>query len=160
MVTWLPEAGSNEEYFAHSAPYLQPLDEAQKKPHGSFEVECGSSEHDVEGVSEKIPVEVSSKTMVALAMSDDWLYARSLSEQFVFLGSHVFGVGLFGYVWNLNSRAARHLLPPVSSVASQSTYLPAVYAFDLLHRLVNRMSVILIPERERSDDDAAPQTND
>ena len=42
-------------------------EKAQKEPHGSFEVKCGSSEHDIYRVSEKTLVEVPSQTMVALA---------------------------------------------------------------------------------------------
>ena len=48
-------------------PPNDPFEKAQKKPHGSFEVICGSSEHDIYRVSEKTLVEVPSQTMVALA---------------------------------------------------------------------------------------------
>jgi hypothetical protein len=41
-------------------PFQHPFDKAQKKPHGSFEVECGSCQHDVYGVSEKTLVKVPS----------------------------------------------------------------------------------------------------
>ena len=48
-------------------PPNDPFEKAQKEPHGSFEVICGSSEHDIYRVSEKTLVEVPSQTMVALA---------------------------------------------------------------------------------------------
>ena len=48
-------------------PPNDPFEKAQKKPHGSFEVICGSSEHDIYRVSEKTLVEVPYQTMVALA---------------------------------------------------------------------------------------------
>ena len=48
-------------------PPDDPSEKAQKEPHGSFEVKCGSSEHDIYRVSEKTLVEVPSQTMVALA---------------------------------------------------------------------------------------------
>ena len=50
----------------HESPN-DPFEKAQKEPHGSFEVICGSSEHDIYRVSEKTLVEVPSQTMVALA---------------------------------------------------------------------------------------------
>ena len=34
-------------------PPDDPFEKAQKEPHGSFEVKCGSSEHDIDRVSEK-----------------------------------------------------------------------------------------------------------
>ena len=37
---------------------------AQKKPHGSFEVECGGGEHNVDVVSENTFVEVPCETVV------------------------------------------------------------------------------------------------
>ena len=49
-------------------PPNDPFEKAQKEPHGSFEVICGSSEHDIYRVSEKTLVEVPSQTMVALAV--------------------------------------------------------------------------------------------
>ena len=48
-------------------PPNDPFEKAQKEPHGSLEVKCGSSEHDIYRVSEKTLVEVPSQTMVALA---------------------------------------------------------------------------------------------
>ena len=48
-------------------PPNDPFEKAQKEPRGSFEVICGSSEHDIYRVSEKTLVEVPSQTMVALA---------------------------------------------------------------------------------------------
>ena len=48
-------------------PLDEPSEKAQKEPHGSFEVICSSSEHDIYRVSEKTLVEVPSQTMVALA---------------------------------------------------------------------------------------------
>ena len=48
-------------------PPKDPFEKAQKEPHGSFEVICGSSEHDIYRVSEKTLVNVPSQTMVALA---------------------------------------------------------------------------------------------
>ena len=49
-------------------PPNAPSEKAQTEPHGSFEVICGSSEHDISRVSEKTLVEVLSQTMVALAV--------------------------------------------------------------------------------------------
>ena len=48
-------------------PLDEPSEKAQKEPHGSFEIICSSSEHDIYRVSEKTLVEVPSQTMVALA---------------------------------------------------------------------------------------------
>ena len=48
-------------------PPNDPFEKAQKVPRGSFEVICGSSEHDIYRVSEKTLVEVPYQTMVALA---------------------------------------------------------------------------------------------
>ena len=48
-------------------PPNDPFEKAQKAPRGSFEVICGSSEHDSWRVCEKTLVEVPSQTMVALA---------------------------------------------------------------------------------------------
>ena len=53
-------------------PLDDPSEKAQKEPHGSFEVICSSSEHDIYRVSEKTLVEVPSQTMVALAVPDNW----------------------------------------------------------------------------------------
>ena len=50
----------------HETPN-DPFEKAQKEPHGSFEVICGSSEHDIYRVFEQTLVEVPSQTMVALA---------------------------------------------------------------------------------------------
>ena len=62
-------------------PHDVPPDKAQKEPHGSFEVICGGSEHNVDRVSEKTLVEVPSQTMVALAVPDNRFYSRPFSEQ-------------------------------------------------------------------------------
>ena len=51
-------------------PPNDPFEKAQKEPHGSLEVKCSSSEHDIYRVSEKLLVEVPSQTMVALAVPD------------------------------------------------------------------------------------------
>ena len=59
-------------------PLDDPSEKAQKEPHGSFEVICSSSEHDIYRVSEKTLVKVPSQTMVALAVSDNRFYSRPL----------------------------------------------------------------------------------
>ena len=58
----------------HESPN-DPFEKAQKEPHGSFEVICGSSENDIYRVSEKTLVEVPSQTMVALAVPDNRFYS-------------------------------------------------------------------------------------
>ena len=73
-------------------PFDDPSEKAQKEPHGSFEVICSSSEHDIYRVSEKTLVEVPSQTMVALAVPDNRLNSRPLPEQLVLPGFHVGGV--------------------------------------------------------------------
>ena len=70
-------------------PPSAPSEKAQKEPHGSFEVKCGSSEHDIYRVSEKTLVKVPSQTMVALAVPDNRFYSRPLPEQLVLPGLHV-----------------------------------------------------------------------
>ena len=70
-------------------PPNAPSEKAQKEPHGSFEVKCGSSEHDIYRVSEKTLVKVPSQTMVALAVPDNRFYSRPLPEQLVLPGLHV-----------------------------------------------------------------------
>ena len=65
---------------------LYPLaDKAHKSSHDPFDVKCGSCEHDIDRVSEKALIEVSTQTMVILAMSDDRLNSCPLPEEFVFL---------------------------------------------------------------------------
>ncbi|MCF0184869.1 MAG: hypothetical protein HUJ98_00070 [Bacteroidaceae bacterium] len=58
------------------------MDKAQKNSYVYFEVECRCVLHDVHVVSENSLVEVVYQTMVALSMPGDWLYVRSLAEQF------------------------------------------------------------------------------
>lgn len=87
-------------------PLDDPSEKAQKKPHGSFEVICSSSEHDIYRVSEKTLVEVPSQTMVALAVPDNWFYASPLPEQLVLPGFHVGGIRSFRYVRYHNLRVS------------------------------------------------------
>ena len=70
-------------------PPNAPSEKAQKEPHGSFEVKCCSSEHDIYRVSEKTLVKVPSQTMVALAVPDNRFYSRPRPEQLVLPGLHV-----------------------------------------------------------------------
>ena len=69
-----------------------PSKKTQKKPYGSFEIKCCGSEHDVNRVSEKSLVKVSSQTMVAFAVPDNRFYSRPLLEQLVLPGFHIGGV--------------------------------------------------------------------
>ena len=87
-------------------PLDDPSEKAQKEPHGSFEVICSSSEHDIYRVSEKTLVEVPSQTMVALAVPDNWFYASPLPEQLVLPGFHVGGIRSFRYVRYHNLRVS------------------------------------------------------
>ena len=59
------------------------------KSYGSYEVICGSSEHDINSVSEKTLVEVPSQMMAVLAVPDNRFYSRPLPEQLVLHGLHV-----------------------------------------------------------------------
>ena len=87
-------------------PLDEPSEKAQKEPHGSFEVICSSSEHDIYRVSEKTLVEVPSQTMVALAVPYNWFYASPLPEQLVLPGFHVGGIRSFRYVRYHNLRVS------------------------------------------------------
>ena len=87
-------------------PLDDPSEKAQKEPHGSFEVICSSSEHDIYRVSEKTLVEVPSQTMVALAVPDNWFYTSPLPEQLVLPGFHVGGIRSFRYVRYHNLRVS------------------------------------------------------
>ena len=87
-------------------PLDDPSEKAQKEPHGSFEVICSSSEHDIYRVSEKPLVEVPSQTMVALAVPDNWFYASPLPDQLVLPGFHVGGIRSFRYVRYHNLRVS------------------------------------------------------
>lgn len=61
-------------YIDSSSIWRKPLNQLSNKtskhPHGSFEVKCGSSEHDVYSVSEKAIIKVSSQTVIVLTVSD------------------------------------------------------------------------------------------
>ena len=107
-------------------PHETPSEQAQKKPHGSFEVICCGSEHDVDGVSEKTLVEVPSQTMVALAVPDNRLNSRPLPEQLVLPGFHVGGVRSFRNVRYHDLRVSRHFLSPVASVPCHDSYCPSI----------------------------------
>ena len=47
----------------------------QKKPDGSFEVECDNCKHDIDGVSEETFVEVPPQPVVCLAVPYNRLYS-------------------------------------------------------------------------------------
>lgn len=66
-----------------------------KKSYGSYEVICGSSEHDINSVSEKTLVEVPSQMMAVLAVPDNRFCSRPLPEQLVLPGLHVGRVSSF-----------------------------------------------------------------
>ena len=102
---------------------FQPSEAVQKKAkesvHDPLEVKCGGSEHDIDGVSEETLVEITSQPMVCIAMSDDRLYSRSLSEECMFLRFRVCRVRRLKHIRNYNLRVSRLFLPPVASVATQ-----------------------------------------
>ena len=137
---------NNRPYPLCHEPHDDPPDKAQKEPHGSFEVICGGSEHDVNRVSEKTLVEVPSQTMVALAVPYNRLYSCPLPEQLMLPGFHICRVRGFRNVRYHDPRVSRHSLPPLAPVPCQNTDCPSVSAACLLHRPVNRVTVILIPE--------------
>ena len=127
----------------------------KKKPHGSFKVIC-SSKHDINGVSEKTLVKVSSQTMVALAMPDNRFYSRPLPKQFVFPGFCVGGFLSFRNVGYHYFRVSWHFLSPISSVPRKNAYRPSAQTVCLFYCLVYRMTVIFIPKCHGSNNAPIP----
>lgn len=132
---------------------------AQESVDDPLEVECSRGEHDIDGVSEESLVEITSQTVVCLAMPDDWLYSRPLPEERVLLRPHVFRVRLPRHIRNHDLGIACPFLPAVASVSSQYPDLPAVYPSDLCHGPVYRVTVVLVAERQGSNDKAIPEAD-
>lgn len=127
---------------------------AQKKPHGSFEVECGGGEHNVDVVSENTFVEVPCETVVRFQVADDRFYSSALAEQVVLLSPLVVAIRGFWRVRDHHLRRSQHLLPPVAAVSRQHLQPPSRKSLHLLQGGVDGVAVIFVAERHRPDNQA------
>ena len=84
--------------------------------------------------------------MFTLAMTDLMFNACSLAEEFVFRRLSVCRISRLRYAWNHHCCISAFILASIASVSSQGFDRPIIYAFNLFHGLVYRMSVIFIPE--------------
>ena len=86
-------------------------------------------------------------------MSDGGFYSGSFAEQLSFLALFVIGVGGLRYVRDQYLGRAGLFLATVAPVSRQPLQLLSVDALDLLEALVYRVPVVLVAEREGSQDE-------
>lgn len=130
-----------------NTPFYHSSNKAQKKPHGSFEVECSRSEHHVDGITQETLVEVPPQSMICLAVPYDRLYSCSLAEEPLFFLFLVWRVACLGNAGYHDVRLSARFLSAIPSVPRESFDFPAIDPADLLHCLVYRVTVVFIAER-------------
>ena len=129
-------------------------------PHGPLEVECGCSELGVEHIAKDSLVEVAAHAVVAFQVTIDRLDACPLAKKLVrFFLLVVCRVFLRDFRYHDFCRAGLGL-PSVTPVACGQAWPEPQHFFNLVKRVVYRMAVVFVPERDCSHDEAAVASGD